>query len=163
MDRFEGVVWTLMKFSPSIVLLAAMSAAAMVGLSGCEKKTSVKSVAQDTAAVAKDIATDVKDAAVSTWDTIKDYTFEKKSDFADGVDRLAARTDDGVDTLAAKSAPARDKAVEEYRAARATLKTQLGNLRDASADTWSATKEKTVEAWEGVQAAYEKVKKSATS
>lgn len=151
-----------MKLTPSIVLLAAMSAAA-IGLSGCGKNTSVKEVTHDTATAAKDIATDVKDAAVSTWDTIKDYTFEKKSDFVDAMDRMAAKTDAGVDTLAAKSEPARDKAVEEYKAARAVLKTQLGNLREASADTWSATKEKTGQAWEGVQAAYEKVKASVTS
>lgn len=151
-----------MKITPSLVLLAAMSAA-VIGLSGCEKKTSVKEVAHDTATAAKDIATDVKDAAVSTWATVKAYTFEKKSDFADAIDRMAAKTDAGVDTLAAKSEPARDKAVAEYKAARATLKTQLGNLREASADTWSATKEKTSEAWEHVQAAYEKVKASVTS
>lgn len=151
-----------MKITPSLVLLAAMSAA-VIGLSGCKKNTSVKEAAHDTAVAAKDIATDVKDAAVSTWDTIKAYTFEKKSDFADAIDRMAAKTDAGVDALAAKSEPARDKAVEEYKEARAILKNQLGNLREASADTWSATKEKTSQAWEGVQAAYEKVKASVTS
>lgn len=151
-----------MKLTPSLVLLAALSTAAF-GLSGCEKKSTVKSVAHDTATVAKDIVTDVKDAAVGTWGAIKDYSFEKKSDFADAMDSMAAKTDAGVDTLAVKSEPTRDKAVEEYKEARAVLKMQLGNLREASADTWSATKEKTGQAWEGVEAAYEKVKASVTS
>jgi len=151
-----------MKPTPSVILLAAISAAT-IGLTGCNKNTTVKEAAQDTATVAKDIASDVRDSAVSTWDTVKNYTFEKKSDFADAMERMAAKTDAEVDSLAAKSEPARDKAAEEYRVARAAFKIQLGYLREASAETWSATKDKTAEAWDEVQIAYKKVKASVAS
>jgi hypothetical protein len=136
----------------------------------CSKNDSTSQAVESTKTAAKDIATAVKDTAVDTWDNIKDYTYEKRADFAEHIDRMAAKRDAEVAELNAKvtglpdtAAKARDQANKDFADARAYLKTQTEHVRTATADTWDDAKEKTAEAWKRVQAAYEKVKSSPTS
>lgn len=158
-----------MKTTHSLLLIAALSPAAIF-LSGCAKADGVQQVAQDTKAAAKDIVADVKAAAVDSWDSIKDYTYEKRNDFAASLDRMAAKHDADVREMNAKvkglpeaAAQERDRAVKEFNEANIYLKSLLMDLRNGTADTWDNAKKKVAESWEHVQAAYEKVKSSPTS
>lgn len=158
-----------MKNLRSILLLAALSPAVIFSF-GCAKKDSVKTVVADTKAAAKELASDVKDVAVDSWDAVKDYTFEKRADFSASLDRMAAKHDAEVAEANAKvkglpddAAKARDSANKEFASARASLKVAISELGSATADTWDAAKAKAVEAWHRTQAAYAKLKASATS
>ena len=122
-----------MKNKRSLLFIAALSAAFMP-LSGCAKNDSVSSAVQDTKAAAKDIAADVKNAAVDSWDAIKDYTYEKRADFSASIDRMAAKHDAEIAAANAKvkglpdaAAKERDHANKEFADARANLKAALAN------------------------------------
>lgn len=152
-----------MKTTP--LLLTLLGCAAML-LPACNKNDRAEAV-ENTQAAAKDAAVAVKDTAVDTWDSIKDYTYEKRADFADHLDRMAAKRDTEVAALNTKAvhlsdeaAIAREKARQDYADARAYLKTQTDHLRTVTSDMWDDAKEKTSQAWKRVQAAYEKVKDS---
>jgi hypothetical protein len=158
-----------MKINHSLLLIAALSPAANL-LSGCAKTDGVQQVARDTKTAAKDIVADVKAAAVDSWDSIKDYTYDKRNDFAASLDRMAAKHDADIREMNAKvkglpetAAKERDRALKEFNEAHIYLKSQLTELRNGTADTWDNAKKKVAESWEHVQAAYEKVKASPTS
>jgi hypothetical protein len=158
-----------MKTTHSLLLIAALSPAVIL-LSSCSKTGSVQQDAQDTKAAAKDIVADVKDAASDSWDSIKEYTYEKRDDFAASLDRMAAKHDGAIQAMNAKltglpeaAAKERDSAVKEFNEAHAQLKSQLADLRKSTADTWTDAKEKVAATWQRMQAAYDKVKSSPTS
>jgi hypothetical protein len=163
---FPPLIKNIVKTIHSLPFVVALSAAVIV-LSGCAKTDTVQSVAQDTAATAKDVAVDVKTTAVDSWDNIKDYSYEKREDFAAGLDRMSDKRDAELRSMNAKlaglpddTAKARDHAVKDFNEARASLKTHLTDLRASSADTWAAAKEKTAESWQRVQTAYDKATSS---
>jgi len=158
-----------LKTISSFRLLAALSPAAIF-FSGCAKSDDAKTIAQNTEATAKDVATDVKTGAVDSWENIKDYTYDKREDFAAGLDRMSDKKDAEIQAINAKlaglpddAAKARDRTVKDYNEARADLKIRLAELRSATADTWVAAKEKVSEGWQRVDAAYDKVKSSPKS
>lgn len=155
-----------MKIKKTTPFLLAFLGCAAGLLPACNKDDRTEAV-ENTKAAAKDAAVAVKDTAVDTWDSIKDYTYEKRVDFADHLDRMAAKRDTEVAALNAKAvhmsdeaAIAREKAKQDYADARAYLQTQTDHLRTVTSDTWDDAKEKTSEAWKRVQAAYEKLKNS---
>src|ERR1035437_5846985 len=155
-----------MKTTYSLLLIAALSPAVIL-LSSCSKTGSAQQAAQDTKAAAKDIVADVKDAASDSWDSIKEYTYEKRDDFAASLDRMAAKHDGDIQEMNAKlkglpdaAAKERDRAVKEFNEAHAQLKSQLADLRKGTADTWADAKAKVAETWQRMQAAYDKVKAS---
>jgi hypothetical protein len=157
-----------MKTTPSLLLFATLSSA-LLG-SGCAKSDDFKQAAQSTKVAAKELAADVKAAAVDTWDSVKDYAYEKREDFAAGLDRMTAKRDAEIQAMNAQltglpeaTAKQREHAVKEYNEARTYLKSQLEHLRTGTADTWAATKEKAAASWQAVEAAFEKVKSSPTS
>ncbi len=158
-----------MKTIPSLLLIAALSPAAIL-LSSCAKNDNVQQAAESTKTAAKDIATAVKDTASDSWDSFKDYTYEKRTDFVASLDHMAEKCDADIAAMNTKlsglpdtAAKERDHAVKEFNEARAELKTQLANLRTGTADTWADAKEKVAQAWKHVQASYEKVKASSRS
>lgn len=158
-----------MKNHRSLLFLAALSAA-LLPISGCAKNDTIASTVQDTKAAAKDIASDVKKAAVDSWDAVKDFTFEKRAEFSASLDRMAAKHDAAIAEANAKvkglpevAAKERDRANKEFADARANLKAALADVGNATADTWAATKEKAAQAWQRVHAAYEKLKATPTS
>ena len=166
---FPPLTKNIVKTIHSLPFLAALSAAAIL-LPGCAKTDTVQSVADNTAATAKDVGADIKTTTVDAWDNIKDYTYEKREDFATGVDRMSDKKDTDLRAMNAKfaglpdeTAKARDRAVKDYNEARAGLKTDLAELRASSVDTWAAAKEKTNQAWQRVQATYDKVTASSKS
>ncbi|HEV3029179.1 MAG TPA: hypothetical protein VG457_16490, partial [Planctomycetota bacterium] len=98
-----------------------------------------------------------------TWDSIKDFTFERHDDFNATVERMSKSLDDKVAELRASTPSAaakdRDEALKDYDAARADLKARLADLGNATADTWADAKAKVAEAWQRMQAAYDKATK----
>ena len=158
-----------MKITHSLLLVAALSPAGLL-LSSCAKTEEAQSVAQSTKTAVKELATDVKATVSDSWDSIKEYTYEKRTDFAAALDRMAEKRDAEIQAMNAKvtglpdaAAKDRDKAVKEFNEARSYLKSQLADLRTGTADTWADAKEKVSQAWLRLQAAYDKVKASPTS
>lgn len=149
----------------TLILIATIAPAALLGTWGCSKSETTKTqdVVQDVKTTAKDVAADVKTAAVDTWDSIKDFTFERRSDFSDSMGRMADKLDAKVadlrasaSTLPDAAAKDRNAALKDYDEARADLKARLTDLGNATADGWSDAKAKVSAAWDRVEAAYKK-------
>jgi PBP1b-binding outer membrane lipoprotein LpoB len=152
-----------------LLFTAAVSPAALF-LTGCSKTDNSSSTMDKVQADAKAVTSDVKTAAVDSWDAIKDFTYERRSDFSTGIDRMAKQLDDRTRELKDKMAGAPDSgskdratAIKDYDEARADLNSKLSDLAKATTDTWADAKDKVVQAWDRVKAAFEKVKASAGS
>jgi hypothetical protein len=156
-----------MKTSRALFLLiATLSPAALLLSGGCARKSREPSVVRDAKAAVNTAAADVKEAISESWSSIKDFTYEKRTDFSAAMDRMAKKLDDQAAALKAKTAAAsdtaakdREVALKELNEARAELKSKLADLGHATADTWSDAKAKVVLAWQKVQAAYDKASK----
>ena len=153
-----------MKSQRSLLLaLTLISPAALVLVGGCAKSTDTKvaDAVQDTKVAVKDAAIDIKDDTVATWNRIKDFSFDKRSDFSSGIDSATKKMDDKLAELKAKATPdtpERTKARQDYDDARAELKAKLADLGNATADTWADAKAQVSKAWDKVEAAYDKIK-----
>lgn len=159
-----------MKTSRIVLLLAAGLGPVALLVSGCSKTDNTSAAVEAVKADGKAAVADIKATAIDTWDSVKDYTFEKRADFSAGMDRMAGQLDDKTNELKAKFAamPAatasdRESAAKEYDAARADLKEKLAVLSKATSDTWAGAKANVAESWKHVQAAYEKVKADVAS
>jgi outer membrane murein-binding lipoprotein Lpp len=159
-----------MKTSRIVLLLAAGLSPLALLVSGCSKTDSSSTAVETVKADSKAVAADVKASVIDTWDSVKDYTYEKRADFSADMDRMAGRLDDKTSELKAKfaSLPAatakdREDAMKEYDAARADLKSKLSDLSKATADTWADSKASVAESWKRLRAAYEKVKADVAS
>lgn len=109
------------------------------------------------------VVQDIKVTATDTWDSIKDFTFERHDEFKASIERMSKSLDDHVADLRAK-APAvaasdKEAALKEYDDARADLKASLVDLGNATADTWADAKVKVAAAWHRVQVAYDNASK----
>jgi hypothetical protein len=142
-----------MNIQRSLLALALMPAALLIS-GGCTKtdKDNAASVVQD-----------IKVTATDTWDSIKDFTFERHDEFKASIDRMSKNLDDSVAELRAKApvvaASDKEEALKEYDAARADLKARLADLGNATADTWADAKVKVADAWQRMQVAYDKATK----
>jgi DNA repair exonuclease SbcCD ATPase subunit len=159
-----------MKTSRLVRLLAAGLSPVALVMSGCSKTDSTTTAVEKVKADEKAVVADVKAAAIDTWDSIKDYSYDKRADFSASINRMAGQLDDKTSELKAKfaaepSAAAKDResAIKEYDEARADLKSKLSDLDKATSDTWADAKANVAEAWKHVRAAYEKVKADAAS
>ena len=142
-----------MKTSRLFLLLASLAGPAALLFSGCSKWDDTPST-----------TTKVSDAVSDSWTSIKDYTYDKRVEFSASIDRMSAKMDDGTKAVKAKFAGVpdtasrdRESAEKDYDAARADLKARLVDLSNASADTWADAKAKVAQAWQHVQAAYDKL------
>jgi len=139
--------------------LSILSPALLVFCGGCSKSTSdkVADAAQDTTNAVKAVAIDVKDDAVATWNSIKDYTFDKRSEFSASIKCSVQKMDDKVTDLKAKAStdsPEKAKALQAYDDARAELKVKLTDLGNATEATWADAKAGVNKAWDKVESAY---------
>jgi hypothetical protein len=139
--------------------LSILSPALLVFCGGCSKSTSdkVADAAQDTTNAVKAVAIDVKDDAVATWNSIKDYTFDKRSEFSASIKGSVQKMDDKVTDLKAKAStdsPEKAKALQAYDDARAELKVKLTDLGNATEATWADAKAGVNKAWDKVESAY---------
>jgi outer membrane murein-binding lipoprotein Lpp len=140
--------------SPALLLILALAPAVLLVSGGCTKtdKDNAASVVQD-----------IKATAVDTWESVKDFTFEQRTDFSASIDRMCRSMDNEIEVVKAKAsstpgaaAADREAAVKDYDAARVDLKTSLANLNNATAADWSDAKEKVAAAWRRVKADYDK-------
>jgi hypothetical protein len=155
-----------MKNSRSLLfLLATLGPALVLGSAGCSKSdTSAASVsAQNAKDAVKDAAVDVKNAAVDSWDSVRDYTYDRRVEFSASMDRMDKSMDDRIADLKAKASNApdsaksdKDAAIKDYDDARADLKARLTDLGNATSDTWADAKAKVSDAWKRTKAAYER-------
>ena len=151
----------------SLLFVAALAPAALLLTSSCSKTDDSSKNIQEAKADASKAVAEVKAAAVNTWDSIKDFTYDRRADFCAGIDRLAKDLDDKAAVVKAKlagvpdaTAKERAEALKEYDEARADLKVKLTELGNATSDTWADAKAKASEAWKRVQGAYDRVTKA---
>jgi hypothetical protein len=93
-------------------------------------------------------ATDAKMVdASATWDSIKGYSYDKKTEFAAKAGEVAAK-------LEADAATATGAASAKLSEARDELRTATTEVATATADTWEATKERVGRALQKAETAY---------
>jgi hypothetical protein len=152
---------------PLLTLIAVIGPVALVQ-SGCTKNDATAPLTgQNTNANATDVAVD---APISdSWARIKDYTYERRVEFTASFDRMTARMDDKTREMQAKvanipddAAKDRDHAMNDLSEARTDLKSRLTDLGNATAATWADAKEKVGQAWQKVNAAFDKATSSST-
>jgi hypothetical protein len=123
-------------------------AIALLLAAGCSKTDSDNASA---------VAHDIKVTAVDSWNSIKDFTFEKRAQVSATLDKMSADVDARVATMKAQG-----RQVPDYDAAHTELKNSLDDLSHATSETWEASKARVERAWDRVKADYEKAKAQST-
>ncbi len=113
----------------------------------------------------KDAYQDSKDAVVRGWNNVKDYTFDKRSDFAKELKAQEATFDANVSKLRAdyseaQASASRKAAMAELKDSEANYKEKLAAVGNATGDTWDAARDNVVAAWDRLQASYAKARAS---
>lgn len=155
MKATRSTLLAILTFGPPVIL----------GFIGCSKSDNSKAavVVQDMKKTATDVADDVKSAAIDTWGSIKDFTYDRRADFSARFNRMADSMDAKVADLRSKAAGVpdaasrdRDAALKDYDAARADLSARMTDLGNATADTWADAKARVDAAWQRMKVAYDK-------
>ena len=89
-------------------------------------------------------------AATDTWDTIKTYSYDQRSEFATRANEVAARLERDATTAKGASANRLSEARDE-------LRTAASEVSQATSDTWEATKERVGRALQKAESAYQSV------
>jgi hypothetical protein len=144
------------KLLHSLTLLALGSAA--VAFTACTKHDR-----DDLADKTRDAYHDSKDAVARSWDNVKSYTFDKRSDFekmanAQQKSFEASLSNLRADYSEAKASASRKAAMNELKDAEADYKQKLDALGHATADTWDAARDNVAAAWDRLQASYAKAR-----
>jgi hypothetical protein len=145
-----------------LFLVATLAPVIVIGAAGCSKSdnSTASSNVQDAKAAATNAAVDVKNAAVDSWDNLREYTYDRRVEFSSSMDRMDQNMDDKIaaEKAQAPSTLSADKqaAIKDYDDARADLKARLADLGNATADTWADAKAKVAAAWQRVKADYDK-------
>ncbi|MEO7414645.1 MAG: hypothetical protein ABIZ81_14945 [Opitutaceae bacterium] len=142
--------------SPRFLSLAALAAA--VAVSGCAKKERV-----DASTTAQGMYNDTKNAMANAWGDVKDYTFEKKSDFEKSAKSMSASMEAQLSAVRAnyseaKASASRKAAMAELKSSEADYKDKVDALGKATAATWDSAKQNVVAAWDKLQASYLKAR-----
>jgi hypothetical protein len=111
------------------------------------------------------------DVGSASWADIKDCTYDMRTQFFVGLNRLEAKVDDQVKMLTAKRAAMKstantkdwDFAMKEMEDARTNLKSIRAEMSKATPETWDQEKDKVGQAWVRTQAAFANVIASTTS
>jgi len=143
------------RYLPVALLAASLSALTFTGCSKEERK--------DTGATIKDAYQDSKTAVVNAWDSVKAYTFEKRSDFSASAKAMTSKVDSQISELRAnysdaKASASRKAAMAELKDSEADYKAKLDALGTATADTWDSAKQNVISSWDKLQASYYKAK-----
>ncbi len=117
---------------------------------GCSKPDEATVAVDQTKTDTKAVADNVGKTAADTWSSVKDFGFEKRTEFSAGIGRMAGQLDD-------KERDSKSASKADYDAARADLQSKLDDLNSATAATWNDAKQKTSDSWERLQAAYAKM------
>lgn len=160
-----------MKINASALLLTCLGSVAVI-LAGCNQGEAAAASINSKAA-AKEVADEIKTGAVDSWKAIKDYSYDKRLEFAAGLDRLATQRDAELTVmnkqlneqaaLPEATAMKREKAVADYRAARDALTPLLDQLRDSTAEGWDNTKARATDAMQDLETAFHQIQSSSVS
>ncbi len=151
-----------MKTSRSLLFVIAAIGPVLIGSSGCSKSndSSASSNLQDAKVAVTNAAVDVKNAAVDSWDSVRDYTYDKRAEFSAHVDQMDKTMDDKMAEMRTQAPDtfSKDKqaAIKDYDDARADLRAKLSDLSNATSDTWADAKAKVAAAWQRVKSDYDK-------
>lgn len=110
------------------------------------------------------------EVASTRWTDLKDITYDSRTRFFAGLQRLEAQVDEQIQELKAKRAGMNSKvdtkswdfAMKEMGNARTYLQSTGEELRKADPETWNQLKDRVGQAWVRTQDAYSKVKASTT-
>src|SRR5213082_2929554 len=124
-----------MKTSIPTCLLTILGATALV-MAGCTKHDRA-----DATASVKEAARETQAALAGAWDDVKNFTYEKRSDFSSKAKTMQAQAEVQVSQVRAnyseaKASASRKAAMEELKNSEADYKAKLDALGHASADTW---------------------------
>ena len=143
------------RYVPVALLAASLSVLTFTGCSKEERK--------DTGATIKEAYQDSKTAVVNAWDSVKAYTFEKRSDFSASAKAMTSKMDSQISELRAnysdaKASASRKAAMAELKDSEADYKAKLDALGTATADTWDSAKQNVIASWDKLEASYYKAK-----
>ncbi len=129
-----------------------------LSLAACSKSTR-----DDIADKGKETYQDTKAAVVQGWDNLKDYTFEKRSDFTLKLKAKQADFEAGASKLRAEYSEAsasasRKAAMAELRNSEADYNEKFAAVGNATADTWTSARDNAAAAWDRLQASYAKAR-----
>jgi hypothetical protein len=153
-------------------ITAAAIGAALFLACGCSKSDDSVTTVQATRPDGSIVNVAVSDTSVTVgttdaWDRIKDFAYERRADFSDGMDRMSKDMDDRTAAFRTRAAGVsdavasdRDSAMRDFDSARADLKSKRTDLDNATAATWSDAKAKAGESWKSTKAAYDRVTKA---
>ncbi len=145
------------------LMLSLLSAGFVPGalvMSSCSKADQTVNNSEKIHDDARDAVATAGNAISDSWDGIRDYAYERRSDFSAAVDRMSMQWDGRERDFKSKmagstgdSVKAKQDAIKAYDDSRAVLKSKLEDLRNASAANWTEAKGKVADAWQHVQAA----------
>lgn len=87
---------------------------------------------------------------VDSWDSLKTYSYEQRSEFANRANEYAQNLDRRIQN-------ATGEASTRLAEARDELRTAASEVSNATADTWEATKERVGRAWQKAESAAQNV------
>ena len=142
---------------------------AVLTLAGCSKHDrdvtadKTKDAYQDAKAATKDAYQDTKSALAKGWGNVKDYTYEKRSDFTKQVNAYEKEFEADYSKAKAnysevEASAARKAAWAEVKNDEANFKEKSKALGNATAETWDAARDNVVAAWDRLQASYAKAR-----
>ncbi|MEO6244930.1 MAG: hypothetical protein ABIQ12_05800 [Opitutaceae bacterium] len=138
--------------------LLVTAVAGGIAFSGCTKTDR-----KDAGATVKDAYDDSKMAMSKAWADVKDYSYDKRSDFTAGAKAATSRMDAEISRMRAnyseaKASASRKAAMAELKNSEADYKDKLSALGSATADTWDSAKKNVSLAWDRMEAAYYKAR-----
>jgi hypothetical protein len=147
-----------MKTTRKTLIASLMLAGIALVAVGCSKTGGEKAADKVGEAYEK-----TKTAVANSWSDLKDFTYDKSSDFQDRAKAMASDMDAKfeklkADTADAKASASRSAAWEEVKNNRADLSEKVDALGDATADTWASAKANVIAAANKLEASYDKLK-----
>jgi len=147
-----------MKNSPLRALPLLAIGLAALALTACSKSSR-----DEAADKTKEAYQDTKAAVSHGWNNVKDYTFDKKSDFSKWADAQQKEFEADASKLKAsyseaEASASRKAAMNELKDSEANYKEKLSALGHASAETWDAARDNVAAAWDRLQASYAKAR-----
>jgi len=140
----------------SLPLLA--TALAALALTACSKSSR-----DEAADKTKEAYQDTKAAVSRGWNNVKDYSFDKKSDFSKWAEAQQKEFEADASKLKAnyseaEASASRKAAMNELKDSESNYKEKLSALGNASAETWDAARDNVAAAWDRLQASYAKAR-----
>jgi len=138
--------------------LLTLIALAALGLTACSKEKR-----EDITDKTKEVYKDTKDTVAEGWADLKDYTFEKRSNFSTKLKAHQTDLEADVSKLRAEYSDAtastsRRAAMNELKDSEADYKAKLAAVGNATADTWASARDNVIASWDRLHASYAKAR-----